>query len=116
MEATKTTKPRERIVLPHTKGYLFQKVDEILYCEAYNTYTKFFIEGKPTIMISKTLGEVEEILEGLVFFRSHRHFLINIGKISEYVRTDGGFIVMTNGEQIPIARNKRQKFINLCMR
>lgn len=116
IEATKTNKPPERIVLPHAKGYLFQKVDEILYCEAYNTYTKFFIEGKTPIMISKPLGEVEEILECAGFFRTHRHFLINIKKITEYIRTEGGFLVMANGAQIPIARNKRQEFIDLYMR
>ncbi len=116
IQATKTNKPPERIVLPHAKGYLFQKVDEIVYCEAYNTYTKFFIQGNQPFMISKPLGEVEEVLEGAGFFRTHRHFLINIKKITEYIRTDGGFIVMSNGEQIPIARNKRQEFIDLCMR
>ncbi|MEJ7681303.1 MAG: response regulator [Segetibacter sp.] len=67
IQATKINKTLERIILPHIKGYLFQKVDEILYCEAYNTYTKFFIEGKLPMMISKPLGEVEEILEGSGF-------------------------------------------------
>ncbi len=116
IQATKTNKRPETIVLPHAKGYLFQKVDEILYCEAFNTYTKFFIEGKSAIMISKPLGEVEEILEGAGFLRTHRHFLINIKKITEYIRTDGGFLIMGNGAQIPIARNKRQEFIDMCMR
>jgi len=116
IQATKTNKAPERIVLPQAKGYLFQKVDEILYCEAYNTYTKFFIEGKQAIMISKPLGEVEEILTDAGFFRPHRHFLINVKKIIEFIRTDGGYLVMSNGEQIPIARNKPQEFIDLCMR
>lgn len=116
IQGTKTNKPPERIVLPHAKGYLFQRVDEILYCEAYNTYTKFFLEGKSPIMISKPLGEVEEILECAGFFRTHWHFLINIKKITEFIRTEGGYLVMSNGEQIPIARNKRQEFINVCMR
>lgn len=115
IQAIKTNNPPERIVLPHSKGYLFQKVDEILYCEAYNTYTKFFIEGKQPIMISKPLGEVEDILADAGFFRTHRHFLISIKKITEFVRADGGFVVMSNGEQIPLARNKRQEFIDFCI-
>lgn len=116
LKATRGDKPPERMVLPHAKGCLFQKVDDIIYCEAYNTYTKFFIEGKPPIMVSKPLGEIDELLADAGFYRTHRQFLVNLKKITEFIRTDGGFIIMTNGEQIPISRNKRQEFINLCLR
>ena len=115
IHAAITNNPPEKIVLPHAKGYLFQKIDEIVYCEAFNTYTKFFIEGKQAIMISKPLGEVEEILADAGFFRPHRHFLINIKEITEFIRSDGGFVVMSNGENIPLARNKRQEFIDFCI-
>ncbi len=116
MDAMKTARLPERIVLPHAKGFFFQKVEEIIYCEAYNTYTKFFIEGKPPLMISKPLGEIEEMLTSARFFRTHRQFLVNIKKIIEFIRTDGGMVVMSNGEQIPISRNKRQEFIDVCIR
>jgi two-component system LytT family response regulator len=114
IQAAKTNNPPEKIVLPHDKGYLFQKIDEIVYCEAFNTYSKFFIEGRQPIMISKPLGEVDQILSDAGFFRPHRHFLINIKKITEFIRADGGFVVMSNGENIPLARNKRQEFIDFC--
>jgi two-component system, LytTR family, response regulator len=113
MQAIKNNHPPERIILPHTKGYLFQKVNEILYCEALNTYTKFYIEGKPPLMITKPLGEIEEILISAFFFRTHRHYLVNLKKIIEFMRNDGGFIIMSNGDQLPVSRNKRQMFIQV---
>src|SRR5215207_3160332 len=88
LQAVKEARAPERIILPQAKGYLFQKVEEILYCEAFNTYTKFFIEGKLPLLISKPLGDVEEILHSAGFFRTHRQFLVNIKKMVEFVRTD----------------------------
>ncbi|TDH28091.1 response regulator transcription factor [Segetibacter sp. 3557_3] len=116
MKSYKSCEALERIILPHARGYLFQRVDEIIYCEAYNTYTKFFLEAKPPIMISKPLAEIDDILNLSGFFRTHRQFLVNTKKIIEFVRTEGGFVVMSNGAQIPISRNKRQEFIDECIR
>jgi two-component system LytT family response regulator len=62
-----------------------------------------------------TLGDFEEIPESPIFPHTQA-FPDQYKKITEYIRTNGGFIVMSNGEQIPIARNKRQEFIDLCMR
>ena len=103
----------DRITLPHTRGYLFQKVADIIYCEAHNTYTKFFIEGKDPLLISKSLGDVEEMLNGGPFFRTHRQYLVNIQKITELLRTDGGFLLMSNGQEIPIVRTRRQELLDM---
>jgi two-component system LytT family response regulator len=103
----------DRITLPHTRGYIFQKTADIIYCEAHNTYTKFYIEGKEPLLISKPLGDVEEMLNGGPFFRTHRQYLVNIQKITELLRTDGGFLLMSDGQEIPIVRTRRQELLDL---
>ena len=103
----------DRITLPHTRGYIFQKTADIIYCEAHNTYTKFYIEGKEPLMISKPLGDVEEMLNGGPFFRTHRQYLVNIQKITELLRTDGGFLLMSDGQEIPIVRTRRQELLDM---
>ncbi len=103
----------DRITLPHTRGYIFQKVADIIYCEAHNTYTKFFIEGKEPMLISKPLGDVEEMLADGPFFRTHRQYLVNIQKIAELLRTDGGYLLMSNGQEIPIVRTRRQELLDM---
>jgi two-component system, LytTR family, response regulator len=103
----------DRITLPHTRGYIFQKTADIIYCEAHNTYTKFYIEGKEPLMISKPLGDVEEMLQGGCFFRTHRQYLVNIQKITELLRTDGGFLLMSDGQEIPIVRTRRQELLDM---
>jgi two-component system LytT family response regulator len=106
----------ERIALPHLKGYLFQEVAEIIYCEASNTYTRFFMEGKrEPMLVSWPLGELESLLSG-PFFRIHRQYLVQLKKINELLRTDGGSVIMSNGDQLPIARNRRQELIELLVK
>ena len=113
LESVRNQQVPERITLPHTRGYIFQKTSDILYCEAHNTYTKFFTEGKEPMLISKPLGDVEEMLGGGPFFRTHRQYLVNIQKIAELLRADGGFLLMSNGQEIPIVRTRRQELLDL---
>ena len=113
MQSVRNQQFPDRITLPHTRGYIFQKTADIIYCEAHNTYTKFFIEGKEPLLISKPLGDVEEILGIGPFFRTHRQYLVNIQKITELLRTDGGFLLMSNGQEIPIVRARRQELLDM---
>lgn len=106
----------EQIILPHAKGYLFQKLDSIIYCEAMGAYTKFFIENKPAFVTSKALSEIEELLNESHFFRIHRQYIINIKKVQEMLREDGGMLLMSNGAKIPVARNRKEEFMTLIRR
>lgn len=113
LQIIKSNAVPDKIILPHTKGYTFQKIDEIIYCEAMSAYTKFILEGKPPLVIAKGLGDMEELLKDAGFFRTHRQYLVNIKKIQELLREDGGTLLMTNGSKIPIARNRKEDFLGL---
>ncbi len=103
----------ERIVLPHAKGYIFQKIEEIIYCEAMGAYTKLILENKPPLIISKGLSDFEELLKDTIFFRAHRQYLINIKKIQELIREDGGYLRMSDDSKLPLARNRKEEFFAL---
>ncbi len=106
----------ETIALPHARGYLFQAVADIVYCEANNTYTTFYFKNKPALLITKPIGEIENILDIEMFFRLHRQYLVNIREIKELLRSDGGSVIMSTGQQLPISRNRKDdlfKFMGL---
>jgi len=106
----------EQIILPHAKGYLFQKLDTIIYCEAMGAYTRFVIESKPPFITSKALSEIEELLTESHFFRIHRQYIVNIKKVQELLREDGGWLLMSNGVKVPVARNRKDEFFALVRR
>jgi two-component system LytT family response regulator len=56
---------------------------------------------------------VEEVLDNKGFCRVHNSYLINLKHVERYIRGDGGEIIMADGKNIPVSRNKKQEFLNL---
>ncbi|HAD12208.1 MAG TPA: DNA-binding response regulator [Saprospirales bacterium] len=100
----------DRIALPSAQGYTFVELADVMYCESDSSYTKFFLENGDTYLISKTLGDVEEMLNGTDFFRIHKQYLVNMRHIRSYIRGDGGYVVMPNKVNIPVSRIKKEEF------
>jgi two-component system LytT family response regulator len=77
--------------------------------KASNNYTEVILEKEKPILVSKTLKSFEILLEGTFFMRVHQSYLVNLGKVKELQRTDGGALVLNNDVKIPISRaNKLQ--------
>lgn len=100
-----------RLCLPTLKGFSIVKLEEIVYCEAQRSYTIFRLNNNKTIMISKPLFDYEMLLADTTFLRVHKSFLINLMHIKEYVRGEGGTVIMNNGMEIEISRRKKELFL-----
>jgi two-component system LytT family response regulator len=98
----------QKIALPQREGYEFIEVSTIIYCQAEGAYTKVFITDKKTMLISRTLGDVEELLPSEMFQRIHHSTLVNVTYISQFLRTDGGYIVLKNGEKLSVSKAKKE--------
>ena len=53
---------QQKIALPNRDGYEFVQVNSILYCGAEGAYTKVVFNDKHSLLISRTLGDIEEML------------------------------------------------------
>ena len=100
-----------KIVLSTSEKIHIIETDQILRCESDNYYTNFFLTDGSKILVSKTLKENEEMLGGHNFIRPHKSHLVNVKYIKGFLRTDGGYIEMTDGSRIPMSRRKREKII-----
>ena len=109
-------KTGDRIALPTMEGLQILQSDEIYYCESDGGYTHFFLTNGKAVLISKTLKEVEDVLETKGFCRVHHSYLINVRYVQKYIRGDGGEVIMANNKNIPVSRNKKQEFLNLLER
>jgi two-component system LytT family response regulator len=101
----------QKIALPQREGYEFIDVSSIIYCQAEGAYTKVFITDKKTMLISRTLGDVEELLPPEMFQRIHHSTLINVTYISQFLRTDGGYVVLKNGEKLSVSKAKKEMLL-----
>lgn len=98
----------QKIALPQREGYEFVDVSTIIYCQAEGAYTKIFINEKKPMLISRTLGDVEELLSPELFQRIHHSTVVNVSYISQFLRTDGGYVVLNNGEKLSVSKAKKE--------
>lgn len=103
----------ERIALSTAEGLQIVAVADIIHCESEGSYTHIHLNSKNKIMLSKSLGEASEVLDAPFFMRVHHSHLINLNYVERYIRGEGGEIVLRNGTRVPLARSKKQDFLNI---
>ncbi len=103
-------KKSERVALPAGDTVRFTDPSEIIRCESDSNYTHVFLVDGKKITLTKTLKEVERILEGLGFFRVHQSHLINMQHIGQMLKNDGS-VIMKDGSHIAISRKHREAFL-----
>ena len=94
-----------RLALPGNDGIQFLMPQEIIRCEASVNYTIFHIHGGKQQLISKTLGEYEELLNPYHFIRTHKSHLVNLDFIS-YV-DQNGFVILNDSSKVEISRRRK---------
>lgn len=102
-----------KIALPTFEGLVFVEVDRIIYCQSDNNYSKIILKGEKNLFISKTLKETEAVLGNYHFFRVHNSFLVNLNEIKNYVKSDGGYLIMSNEDKVKVSRAKKDMLLQL---
>lgn len=102
--------PATRIAIPGQQGVSFIDLNDIIYSEASNNYSKLILTDGKHFVISKTLKDVQEVLEEEHFLRVHRQYIINLNHVKHFNRNEG-ILTMDNGDHIPIARNQKERLI-----
>ena len=106
-----------KIALEIPKGIIFVAHDDIILFEADGVYTKVYLKNGKTELISKTLKHFSDQLSNKpIFYKPHRSYLINLKYMSEVVKKDGIHIVLENKKTIPIARDKKEEFLQLIQK
>lgn len=91
---------------------VFVNIPDILYCEAQGNYTNVILHDGRKIVASKTLGEFESQLINKNFYRIHHSFLINMNRVKEFQRHEGGYVMMENNIKLEVSQRKRKDFLD----
>ena len=100
-----------KLPLPTLEGFVFINFEDIVHAEAERSYCIFSIINHAKIMVSKPLADFEERLVSRNFIRVHNSHIINLDQVSEYVRGEGGHVVMTDKAIIPVSRHRKDDFL-----
>ena len=100
--------PVNKIALPTIEGLQMIPVDTIISCESDDNYSTLQLKGKKKILVTRSLKEMEEILEQHSFIRVHRYYIVNLNEIEKYIKGEGGYLVMSDGTSVDVSRTKKE--------
>lgn len=103
----------KKIALPTGQGLVFVELSEIIRCRADGNYTIFHLTDGKTVIVSKTLGLYENLLNGFNFFRINRQDLVNINHVKEYNRQKKATIVTTDSSILNLSDTRREDFLKI---
>jgi len=104
-----------KIALPTMEGLQMIAIESIISGEADDNYTTLHLKDNKKIVVSSTLKIIEELLGDHSFIRIHRSYLVNLKEIEKYMKADGGYVVMSDGSQIYVSRNKKEELIKMLL-
>lgn len=110
------SKSSSRFGLPIATGQQFIELEEVIYAQADDNVATVYLADKKNIKISRSLGWLQEELQDKGFCRIHHSYLINLFQLSEYIRNEGGFVVMNGGKAISISRRRKDDFLSALQR
>lgn len=103
-----------KIALEVPKGIMFVAHEDIILFEADGVYTKVYLQNGKTELITKTLKYfTDQLVDKPIFYKPHRSYLINLKYMSRLVKKDSYHLVLENNKTIPIARDKKEEFLQL---
>ena len=100
--------PVNKIALPTMEGLHMIPIETIVSGESDDNYTNLKLKSGKKLLVTRSLKEIEESLEQHSFIRVHRSYLVNLNEIEKYIKGDGGYLVMSDGTSIDVAKNKKE--------
>ncbi len=100
-----------KIAVPGQTGIVFVDLRDILYVEASGNYACLVLPDNRKLLISKTLKDIQEVLEEQQFLRIHRQYIINLNQVKHFNRNES-LLTMINNEVLPVSRNQKENLIS----
>ena len=102
-----------KISLHTSEKIVIVDINNIIKCKSDSNYTTFYFKDKSKIMVSKTLKYYSDLLKDNNFIRVHQSYLINKEYIKEFIKSDGGYLVLQDNTNVPVSSRKKPEIISI---
>lgn|SRR6476661_5505430 len=101
-----------KIAVPTSEGFELINANQVMRCEADDSYTHFHLNNKNRVVACRTLKDVERQLQQFSYFiRVHHSHIININEVTKYIRGEGGYVIMSDGTTVSVSRSRKDALI-----
>lgn len=111
-EQMKSAQAPERIALYTQEKIHIVEIEQIVRCESMSNYCRFYFNSGEKLLVTKTLKSFEATFKDHPFLRVHQSHLVHLPYIKEFVKQDGGYLVMKDGSKIPVSVRKRSMVVS----
>jgi len=102
-----------KIAFPTQHSYELVPLNNIMSCESDSNYTHVHLNNGQRMTVSKTLKEIEDLLDMPPFFRIHHSYLVNLQYAVRYIKGEGGYLVLSNDLTVPVSRSKKEELLKV---
>lgn len=106
-------KKNKKIAISSLESVKFVAVDQIIRIEAERSYCRIILSDKHQILSSKNMHHYELMLTEQNFVKIHRSHIINLDYVDTVLKSNGGFVKLNNGDEVPISRRKKDYFLQV---
>ena len=112
VEKKSTSSIAQKLLIPFYDRKRTISLEEIVRLEGSGNYTNFFLKDGTRMLVSRTLKEYEELLEGEAFVRVHKSCIVNLVYVRRFYVKKEGELELNDGQQVKISRRRAQNFID----
>lgn len=106
-------KKPDKISLHTLDKIIIVNLNDIIRCESDSNNTTFYLQDGKKIFVTKTLKYFADLLKPYGFLRVHQSHLVNLQCISAFIKTDGGYLMLKNGNNVPVSVRKKAEVIDV---
>ena len=104
-------KQPSKLPLPTANGIRFAYTDTIVRFRSDSNYCWVHFSNGKKLLLSKTIKDMTAILEDFPFYRVHNSHLVSLDHVEAYMKCQGGYLVMSDEEHIPLALRRKTGFL-----
>lgn len=97
------------IAVPSIDKIEFILVDDIVYLKSEGRYTFFYLTDGSKVVASRNLGDFEDVIDKLQFFRIHNSYIVNLKHVVSINKADGSYCEMITKVSLPIAKRRQDE-------
>ena len=102
-----------KIAFPTQHSVELVPLNNIMSCESSSNYTRVHLNNGQQMLVSKTLKDIEELLDMPPFFRVHHSYLVNLQYAVRYIKGEGGYLVLSNEVSVPVSRTRKEELLKV---
>ncbi len=101
---------KKRVILKTADSVYAVNEEDILFCKSDGNYTSFFIQNSKTIVVSKPINKIEEIVSKKDFVRCHQSYLVNKNHVSKFDKQ--GYLILSKEIKVPVSSRRKDYVID----